>query len=361
VIPYVGWAVGVGLLVWDLWEGSQGALPTIRDALQAEEVKQEVRAEITSAVEEGVAAEVESLASTLALTLVGQWHEFCAGHGDICRLAAEQSDFRALLDNLPVADLTRLVLLVDFFWNEFGAVTGEERFLAAVSDGTLAMLMAAPPLADTILEATASPATTLAWVELAGDQLARVAELRLHETIDPLRMTTLSLAALLAIDDNAIIHKLRLLPIEQLLILLRLPTAELKQIPATATPDELGWLAAYLATLPEKDALAVAHALASGETTIAGLQAPPVAVADADGVDAALSGAANGQRSTEESSPAAKPEAEMPEAAVTVWTLLANSGWAGNGVAVAAGVVVLLLIAVGVVMALRREITDPPV
>jgi hypothetical protein len=38
-------------------------------------------------------------------------------------------------------------------------------------------------------------------------------------------MTTLSLAALLAIEDNAIIHKLRLLPIDLLLNLLQLPTA----------------------------------------------------------------------------------------------------------------------------------------
>jgi hypothetical protein len=35
--------------------------------------------------------------------------------------------------------------------------------------------------------------------------------------------------------------------------------------------------------------------------------------------------------------------------------------WAQNGVAVAAGVVVLLLVALGMALALRREMTDPPV
>jgi hypothetical protein len=51
----------------------------------------------------------------------------------------------------------------------------------------------------------------------------------------------------------------------------------------------------------------------------------------------------------------------MPEAAATLWTPIAQSGWANNGVAVAAGFVVLLLIAVGMVLALRREMTNPRV
>ena len=43
VIPYIGWAVGAGLIICDLVEGSQGALPQISESLQREEVKQEVR------------------------------------------------------------------------------------------------------------------------------------------------------------------------------------------------------------------------------------------------------------------------------------------------------------------------------
>jgi hypothetical protein len=46
-------------------------------------------------------------------------------------------------------------------------------------------------------------------------------------------MTTLSLVAWLAIDDNAIIHKLWLSPIDQLLTLLQLPMADLTQVAAT--------------------------------------------------------------------------------------------------------------------------------
>ena len=348
VIPYIGWAVGVGLLVWDLVEGSQGALPTIREALQAEDVKQEVRAEITTAVAEGVAVEVETLASTMAVTLVGQWQEFCANHGVVCQLAAENSAFRTLLDNMPVTELTRLVQLTDFylteFDTEFGPELGEEQLHTALDDGTLARLLAAPPTLDTILAWTGEPATTLMWMDYAGEQLARVVELRLYETIDPHRMSTLSLAALLAIEDNALIHKLRLLPIDQLLILLQLPTADLTQVTTVATPDELGWLAGYLGILSSQEALAVAHELASGKLTIAALQAPPIAEAPSgDGTQATRSDApVAGQSGADASGASANPTAGMPEAVVALWTPLAH-----NGVAVAAGIVVLLLVALG--------------
>ena len=53
----------------------------------------------------------------------------------------------------------------------------------------------------------------------------------------------------------------------------------------------------------------------------------------------------------------AQPAARvLPEAVVAQWM-----PWVDNGVAVAAGIVVLLLVAAGVLLALRREITDPPV
>lgn len=353
VIPYIGWAVGVGLLVWDLWEGSNGALPTIREALTTEEVKVEVRAEIAAAVAEGVAAEVETLASTMAVTLVGQWQTFCTNHGVVCELAAENPSFRALLDTISVDNLTRLVQLTDFFWAEFGADAGKAQLVVALNDGTFAKLIASPPEVDAILAWTGSPATTLAWLEIAGNQLPRVVELRLYETIDPVTMDELSLATLLAIEDNSIIHKLRVLPIEELLTLLQVPKADLAQVAATATPDELRWLATYLATLPAEQAKALAHSLANGELTIATLQSPPVAVGSdgevsAGGSDLGESEASTGSFGT--------PMANIPKAVVEFASPLAN-----NGVAVAAGVVILLLIAVGVVMALRREITHPPV
>ncbi len=350
VIPYVGWAVGVGLLVWDLWEGSQGALPTIRDALTAEETKQEVRAEISAAVAEGLAAEVTTLPATLAATLVGQWQSFCTDHGMICQLAAQNSAYRALLDAMPVADLTRLVQLTDFFWTAFGPEAGQAQLDMALDNGTFAKLLAAPPETEVILAATASPATALAWTDVAGAQLPRVVELRLYESIDPLRMTALSLATLLAIEDNAIIHKLRQLPTDTLLTLLQLSSADLAQIAAAATTAELGWLAGQLATLPPAAAATVVQELVRGEVTIVQLQAPPVVQAAPNPVpDNRVEGDEAGGEAGRD------PVAKVPAAVATWWSV-----WSMSGVTVAAGIVLVLLIAVGVAMALRRELLDPP-
>ena len=374
VIPYVGWAVGVGLLVWDLWEGSQGALPTIRDALTTEEVKQEVRAEISAAVSEGLAAEVETLPATMAATLVGQWQTFCTEHGVLCQLAAENNSFRGLLDTVPVEDLTRLVQLTDFFWTEFGEGDAQAQLVTALENGSFAKLWAAQPAADLILVGTSSLYTTLAWVDLAGDQLPMVAELHLYETIDPLRMSAVSLATLLAIEDNELIDKLWLLPTDQLLTLLQLSSADLAQVAAVASSVELGWLADYLATLPVKDANGVVRDLVHGKATIATLQAPPVAASDASGGDKSASasegsassgsssipssGAQSGATSGDSGSSSGSlldPRDGVPEAVLTWW-----STWPMSGVAVAAGVVVLLLVAVGMALALRREMADPP-
>jgi hypothetical protein len=264
---------------------------------------------------------------------------------------------------MPVADLTRLVQLTDFFWRESdeasGAEAGEEKLNAALENGALAKLLAAPPEVDAILDWSGSLDVTLAWIEVAGDQVAKVVELRLYETIDPLRITTLSLAALLAIGDNVLIHKLRVLPIDQLLTLLQLSTADLTQVAATATSAELEWLAGYLATLSSEQALAVAHELAMGKVTIATLQAPPVAASgsneSASSSNGVLNGAPGNGGSSTEADSSASPVAGMPARVVALWTPLAN-----NGVAVAAGIVVLLLVVVGVFLALRREMTNPP-
>jgi hypothetical protein len=179
-------------------------------------------------------------------------------------------------------------------------------------------------------------------------------ELRLFETIDPLILPELSLATLLAIGDNAIIHKLQLVPTEHLLTLLQLPAPTLSQVAADATPEALSWLADYLAGLPAKEAIAVAHGLGTGEVTIATLQSPPV-VAASDNVRASdlPSGELPSAQAAQSPSASTAPATNPVEIVAAWWT-----PWVNNGIAVAAALVVLLLIAVGMAVTLRREFTD---
>ena len=62
LIPWVGWLIGAGLIAWDIWDGSKGALPQIEQSLQSEEVKAAIRAEISDSVSESLDAEMAAIA-----------------------------------------------------------------------------------------------------------------------------------------------------------------------------------------------------------------------------------------------------------------------------------------------------------
>jgi hypothetical protein len=160
---------------------------------------------------------------------------------------------------------------------------------------------------------------------------------------------------LLAIGDNAIIHKLRQLPIDTLLTLLRLPAATVAQVATVVSTEELVWLAEQLAPLSAEEAIALAQRVGDGTVTVAALQASPngASVSGASGDDAQVEITPNGEPNVPPQE--AAPVAGLP-AALATWT-----PWADNGVVVAAGLLLLLLVAVGLVVAMRREMVDPPV
>ncbi len=335
-IPYIGWAVGIGLLAWDMLEGSQGALPQISEALKAEEVKAEMRAEIAAVLREGIAIEADTVAASLAASLIGQWQGFCAANRELCRLADENAAFRSLLNTIPVTELNTVSR-----WLELLRQTGDAEILGQMlADGTLDALLRLPPEAQTILQETGSPVQTLAWGKLAGPSLPQVIEHRLHRWIDPAALTPLSLAAIVAIGDNGQIHKLWRLEPTELVELLALPPADLPTIVAGASEQELRWLAGYLAELPATEVAAVGAALAQGTQTVAQLQAPPTATVTAT-IPATVAQIGPAGPTAFASAPG--------EGAADRWR------WPDNGILPAALVLVLLLVGAGFGLALRRE------
>ncbi len=271
------------------------------------------------------------MSNTLAMDLVGQWQGFCTDHGEVCDLAAANPIFRVLLDASPLTDLARLAALVDFYLLE----RGEDALDVALGNGVFIRLLIMPAAADAILTWRGSPETTLAWVDLAGDDLTKVVSSELYQVIDPVALDELSLAALLAIGDNALIHKLVLLTQADLHTLLQLPTADLQKMAATATVEDLAWMAHHLAGLPTDEAAAVSGEVARGDVTIAALQAPVVAapvVPEARVFPVAV---------------VAPPPASIAPTRFAPWH---------SGLVIAAGFAVALLIVAAVVLARRREL-----
>ncbi|MCC6167161.1 MAG: hypothetical protein IT329_08050 [Caldilineaceae bacterium] len=271
VIPYIGWVVGAGLIVWDLVEGSQGALPQIRSALQAEEVKQEVRTEIADAVRDGLQGEIQGLAATLAATLVGEWQGFCAEQGELCALAAENPPFRAYLATTPVDQLARLSRQVAVFDHDLEP----EQLNASLADGTFGALMALPDAALALLAATHDPQTTVAWDDLAGDHLDFVIGHELYTVTSPEQLSSTTFLWLVAVEDNDIIHNLFMVEPAILDALTRAPAADFRAAAATLPADDLVWLAKYLAGQSQAEARATVAQLTQGTATIAALQMPP--------------------------------------------------------------------------------------
>lgn len=340
VIPYIGWLVGAGLIVWDLVEGSQGALPQIRSALQAEEVKQEVRSEIAVAVREGLESEIHTLAATLAATLVEEWQGFCGAHGDLCALAAANTLFRTFLAATPVDQLDRLNRQAAIFVAELDP----GQLDTSLADGTFAALLTLPESALDLLRRTRSPQTVLAWAELAGPALDRVVAAELYRWTTPGQLTPATFSWLVAIEDNDIIHNLLALESANLAALTRLPVADVQAVVATLSADDVTWLAGYLAGQPGADAQTTLAQLTSGATTIAALQAPPKPVAIP--VQA-------GELSVE-----AVPAVE---AAPGVGPVVGPSVWTSpNGVLVAAAMLLLFLLGFGVFVSLRGDSNGRP-
>src|SRR5690606_23712952 len=73
VIPAVGWAVGAGLIVYDVIESRDGALPQIEAGLRDAEVKETIRQEIADAVAAELALEMPLVARDIANDLYASW------------------------------------------------------------------------------------------------------------------------------------------------------------------------------------------------------------------------------------------------------------------------------------------------
>ena len=75
-IPIVGWIIGGVLIVIDVYDSRNGALPIIRDSLQSEDVKAEMRVWMAGEVSEEMRTELPQLARDVANSAFSLWQDF---------------------------------------------------------------------------------------------------------------------------------------------------------------------------------------------------------------------------------------------------------------------------------------------
>ena len=219
------------MIAYDLWEGTEGALPQIQEALTSEEVKAKIRDEIAVAIKDDLPDQAALIALETAVSLVEQWQGFCTAYADVCVLADKDENFQSLLGLVALDELDELAALVGWFQNQ----AGQEALLAAAADGTLETLLALPSPTVTTLVAESRPALALAWLDLAGAQMPQVVALGLHRIATPAEFDATTLAALLALDDEDAIQQLVALAPVQRNALLALPPAQLQQLLETSS------------------------------------------------------------------------------------------------------------------------------
>lgn len=269
-IPIAGWVVGIGLIVYDLWEGGQGALPQIQEALQSEEVKQKIRQEIADAVRDDLPEQASMIALETAASLIEQWQGFCDAYAYVCMVAEENADFRRLLQETTLDELEAVANLVNFYMRQLGRAELDR----ALADGSLGLLLTVPEAALTILSETYSTAETLAWVQLAGDALERVAAWGVHRRARPEEFTPATFAAFISLPKKEMAQKLLALSAEKRNALLKLPQETLIQLLEVQPVADLDWLAGYLLLPDQPQAQEVVTEVVEGRLTVGDLRNP---------------------------------------------------------------------------------------
>jgi len=267
-IPIAGWVIGIGMIVYDLWEGGQGALPQIQEGLQSQEVKQKIQEEIATAVKDDLPEQASLIALETAVSLSEQWQGFCGAYDYVCAVAEENDSFHRLLQEVTLDDMASVAALVNFYMRELGRTELDR----ALADGTLTQLLAMPDAALIVLRESHSTATTLAWRALAGDQLSVVAGWGIHRQAAPAEFTPLTFDALVALEESGA-QKLLALPADKRAALLALPADVLAQLVAVEPVTDLDWLAGYL-LLPGQQPQTIAQEVVAGRISVEELRSP---------------------------------------------------------------------------------------
>jgi hypothetical protein len=243
VIPLAGWIIGGGLIVYDVIDSLDGALPQIENALQAPEVKLAIQQEIVRSVEPELRRELPQMARSLADDLYAEWLDFKRQYRQLLTLAESSPDFAAIMGAVP--DVGTLAALLDAAITTLGA----DGVDAAVADGTFAQLAALPPGAEHILRTTGAAASTLAWADLAGPRLDDVIATELYKVRAPDALTPAQLEALLRVQDSAIVAKLGAVDGPALDGLMTVSSTNLSRLSELLSSEQLTVMGSLLASL----------------------------------------------------------------------------------------------------------------
>ena len=246
-IPVVGWVIGGALIVWDLVQLDKGSVPQIREALKKEDVKQEVRTQIATAVEEELDANLPALAESVTLDMLGQWERFLQSFELVLRLADRNNRFRAIVDSVTSDQVEKLSELVAIGTESLGT----DWLDRIIENGKFERILALSKDSFEILRETSDPDLVLNWADFSDVEIVDVVETELYKVATPSDFADReTLSQVLALEDPSLIRRLMQFNGVSRGILLRPKTSHTEWLLTELTEDDLVWATTYMTNLP---------------------------------------------------------------------------------------------------------------
>ena len=243
LVPIAGWIVGAGLILWDLWSGRDGSFPRIREELQKEEVKREIRQQITLSMDNELSRQRPELARKLSNGVYMRWQEFRRKYARVLELGERNARFKAILDRTAVHEVKILTEFVAVVEGRFGA----EELESLIAQGRFKRVLDLPEQALDMLRAGVEPADVIEWAELTDSRIARVVETGLYALASPSDFEDGGqVVRAVALSDTALLRRLMQLEYSGRSVLLSLSTRQARWILKELADGQLNWLPSYL-------------------------------------------------------------------------------------------------------------------
>lgn len=242
-VPVIGWIIGTVLLAWDIYDSSQGAFPYIQKQLKQDEVKEQIRNEISQAVKEQLHDESSGIATEISDTLFTKWREFRTNHEKVLNLSEQYPQFRAIVDkSTSENDLYKLGKLVAIIFRKYQ----EQEWLESVNNGTFEQILNTSETAFALIDTCPSLADVINWIELSDREIDKVVEFEIYKHKSPKDFNSSLLKKLVSINEKRVVEKLILLDKPDMENLLKLSTGHLQSIAKKLQSDDLKHISWYV-------------------------------------------------------------------------------------------------------------------
>lgn len=247
VVPVAGWVIGGALIIFDVYKAWEGSLPQIREDLKSESVKETIRKEIVSVVDQELATSMPGVSQSVTIEIYRRWRSFLQDFEHVLRLAENSEEFSLLLEGVTPNQIDKLSELVEITVD----VLGIEWLNRHIDTGEFKLIFGLPRASFKILRDTSDPELVLSWAQFADMRIVGVVETELYKYASPEMVGDReTLEKILGLEDPLIIHDVMQKGVDERKALLGLSSVQTKWILTKLPSPQTAWVISFLLELP---------------------------------------------------------------------------------------------------------------